>query len=191
MAFGFIGIETITVVAYEAKRPDKDLRQPSKYTIYFAVGLYLLCMFAQCLNVSWTNDRLPTIYGGINVIVERALADSTALENPSSHVVAVIAMFNWGKKTLAGILNAGIIFSVLSAGNTTLYVSSRTLYGMALLVKRPGTLGDFARSFSTVHEKTRVPVQALLTSFGLFFWVPFMSLKKDYKFQYVSIVQTL
>lgn len=187
MAFGYVGIETITVTAFETATPEKDLKWPSKYTVYFAVMIYLLCMFSQCLNVSWTDAHLPTVYDKMNTIFKRA-ENSNDPEDPSSHVLAVIAIFKWGQKGLAGALNGGIIFSILSASNSSLYVASRTLYGMTLHVTGETTLKRFVRTFSKVDQERKVPLQALLLSFAMFFWVPFMSLKKEYKFQYVSTI---
>ncbi|KAL1654225.1 hypothetical protein SLS61_003230 [Didymella pomorum] len=189
MAFGFIGIETVAVTAFEAA--PNHLRRPSKYITYFTAILYLLCMLSQCLNVEWTNDHLPMVYGGVEAVKSAAKRAADDPDNPFSRVLAVIAMFNWNQKIFAGVLNGAIIFSVLSASNTTLYLASRTLYGMALRVKDPTILGKLVHALSTVDSKTGVPLSALLLSWAMFFWIPFMSLKNDYRVQYViEIIQT-
>lgn len=198
MAFGFIGIETIAVTAFEAA-PDA-LKRPSRYITYFTALMYLLCMLSQCFNIQWTDEHLPRVYGGIGedeysnlelcnyydyYFCKRATQDPV---DPSSRVLPVIAMFNWERKDFAGLLNGAIIFSVLSASNTTLYVASRTLYGMALRLESENRLAQFLhKHLSTVDQRTKVPVLALILSWASFFWIPFMSLKRDYTVQYVSL----
>ena len=142
-------------------------------------------MLSQCLNVSWESGDLPSVYGGIGQINKRAQDDS---DRSFSHILAVIALRKWDKKSLDGVLNGAIILSVLSASNTALYISSRTLYGMAYRVKNENMLGKAAQYFAKVDSKTGVPLRALFMSWASFIWVPFVSLGSNNKLQvqYVS-----
>lgn len=181
VAFGFLGIETVSVTAYEA-RSSKSLRFPSQTMAYIVLLLYFLCMLGQCLNVSWTNDHLPLIYGGIG----EGSTDTKDLSNPRSSSLTIIALWIWNKKPLAGFLNGAMIFSVLSSSNTSLYIASRTLYGIAENVPTTSWLGRLLHSFAVVVPKTGVPARALIVSAVAFIWLPFINLKKGYAVQYVS-----
>lgn len=74
----------------------------------------------------------------------------------------VIAIKQSGIKVLPSIINAAIITSALSAGNTYLFISVRTLRGLALTGSAPQIFGR-----TTKHG---VPVYAVLASslLGLF-----------------------
>lgn len=183
VAFGFIGLEAISVTAFEAA--PKSLRGPSRFVAYIASSMYLLCMLSQCLNIPWTNPNLPEIYGGIGKIHKR---DDSGKAGSFSNILAIMAIRQWGKQNLDGFVNGAIIFSVLSASNTALYISSRTLYGMALRVQDSSVLGRTARVFAKVDRKTGVPLRALFLSWASFIWVPFLSLGNNdrLQIQYVS-----
>lgn len=180
IAFGFLGIETVAVTAFEA-RTSHSLRLPSQSIAYIVLLLYFLCLLGQCLNVSWQNGHLPLIYAGIGDDAR----DTKNLKDPTSSSLAIIALWNYGQKGLAGFLNGAMIFSVISAGNTSLYVASRTLYGIARDVPTTNWLGRFLHSFSVVVPKTGVPARALVFSAVAFIWLPFLSLKGGYAVQYV------
>lgn len=139
-------------------------------------------MLGQCLNISYTSDHLPPIYGGIG----DSATNTNEPVNPASDSAAVVALWDWGKKGLAGFLNGATIFSVLSASNTSLYVASRTLYGLALDVPTTSWLGRHLHSFSLVVPQTGVPARALIFSALAFIWLPFLNLRKGYAVQYVS-----
>jgi yeast amino acid transporter len=181
VAFGFLGIESVAVTAFEA-RSSRSLRLPSQTMAYVTLGLYFLCLLGQCLNVSWKSDHLPLIYGGIG----NSNKDTKDLLHPSSSSLTIIALWDWGKKPLAGFINGAMIFSVLSASNTSLYVASRTLYGLALGIPQTSIIGKFLRSFSVVVPQTGVPARALIFSALAFIWLPFINLRSGYAVQYVS-----
>lgn len=185
VSFGFIGLEAIAVTAFEAA--PKSLRWPSRFTAYIASSMYLLCMLSQVLNIEWDNPDLPEAYGGIGRIQKRADNDSSG---SFSNILAIMAMREWGKDSLDGFVNGAIIFSVLSASNTALYVSSRTLYGMALRVQDSSVLGQTARIFAKVDRRTGVPLRALFLSWASFIWVPFLSLSDNDRLQNQYVCQT-
>jgi amino acid transporter len=184
VAFGFIGIESVALTAFEA-RSSKSLRFPSQCITYVTLFLYFLCLFGQCLNVSWTNDHLPFIFSAIG----DSFTDTKDLKEPASSSLTSLALWDWRKKSLAGFLNAALIFSVLSAGNTSLYIASRTLYGIARDVPTNSWIGQRFHSLSIVVHKTGVPARALVFSALSLIWLPFISLKGGYAIQCVSSVQ--
>lgn len=142
--------------------------------------MYLLCMLSQYLNVPWDTPKLPDAYSGIGKITGRA---DDSLENSNSDILAIMAIEIWKKNPLNSVLNGAIIFSVLSASNTSLYIASRTLYGMALRVQDNSILGKAAHAFAKVDPKTGVPLRALFLSWVSFIWVPFLSLGDSGKLQ--------
>lgn len=180
LAFGFLGVESVAMTAFEA-RSSRSLRLPSQTLSYFTLLIYFLCLLGQCLNVPWTNDHLPLVYGGIG----NGFTDTKDLVDPRSSSLTVIALWLWGKKHMAGFLNGAMIFSTLSASNTSLYVASRTLYGLALDIPTTTWLGRFLHSFSVVVPKTGVPARALIMTAFAFFWLPFINLRPGYAVQYV------
>ncbi|KAH3979022.1 hypothetical protein HBI38_092300 [Parastagonospora nodorum] len=189
IAFSFLGIESVAVTAFEA-RSSKSLRLPSQSIAYVALVLYFLCLLGQLLNVSWDNKHLPQIYGGIGNDTQ---GREKPIPEPGSSSMTIIALWAWGAighKALAGFLNGAMIFAVMSAGNTSLYIASRTLYGLARDVPRTTRLGRLANGFSHVVPSTGVPARALLLSAFAFIWLPFVSLKSGYAIQYlIEIVQ--
>jgi amino acid transporter len=182
VAFAFLGIETVAVTAFEA-RSSRSLRLPSQCIAFVTLLLYFLCLLSQCLNISWTNDHLPLIYGGIG---DDRVTDTKDLSNPASTSPTILALWAWNKKSLASFLNGAMIFSVMSASNTSLYVASRTLYGIARDVPTTNWLGRRIHSLSVVVPKTGVPARALVFSAVFCIWLPFISLKGGYAVQYVG-----
>jgi amino acid transporter len=122
------------------------------------------------------------IYSGIG----NGTTDTTDLENPTSSNLTIIALWAQGQKGLAGFLNGAMIFSVISSANTSLYIASRTLYGIARDVPPTNWLGKFLHSFSVLVPKTGVPARALIFSAVAFSWLPFLSLSSGYAVQHVS-----
>ena len=180
IAYGFLGAETMTVTAFEAKDLP-SLRRPSQLIAYFVLAIYLFCVIGEYLNVNWRDQSLPTKYITQNSTVERRQqsgeVDLSDITVPlKSHAVIVIAALRAGQRNMAGFLNGCMIFSALSAANTSLYVASRVLYGMTEKIDRFSNLG-FLNRLGTVWDRTGVPVRALCVSFIAFVWLPFLRLK--------------
>ena len=144
-------------------------------------------MLGQCLNVYWTDDHLPLIYGGIG----NSFTNDQVLVNPNSSSLPVLAFFYWGRKSLAGLINGAMIFSTLSANNTSLYVASRTLYGLTRDVSTEHRLGRYIHKLSAVVKKTGVPAWSVTISAAAFVWLPFLAIPKGYTIQYVGLFSTL
>ena len=125
---------------------------------------------------------MPFIYGGVG--------NGTTAEipsNPPSVNMIINAAYHAGYRDLAGFLNGCFIFSVLSASNTSLYVSSRTLYGMVREMPNSNWLYNKIRWMAKVPKRTGVPAVAILVSAVSFYWLPFLQLKKGYALQDVSL----
>ncbi|PWY70286.1 hypothetical protein BO94DRAFT_268736 [Aspergillus sclerotioniger CBS 115572] len=168
ITYAFQGIEIYAMAAYEAW-DDNSLGWASQYTVYVVVVVYIMCTVGEVLTVD-RNSIFPDL-------------DADRKRGQSSSMV-IIAALNAKDKRLAGFLNGCLFFSVLSAANTSLYVASRTLYGMADKMPR----NWITRSLSTVSKKNQVPVAALLVSMLSFYWVPFLRLKDCYVAEQITEV---
>lgn len=128
--FAVVGPEYISMVAAEAKRPRIYIKTAFK-TIYYRFALFFFGS-ALCVGIVLrSNDRfLGEIHGG-----EAGDAKSTAAASPY-----VIAMQNMGISVLPHIVNALMLTSIFSAGNTYTFCATRTLYGLALEGRAPRIL---------------------------------------------------
>ncbi|TID16437.1 amino acid transporter [Venturia nashicola] len=172
VALSFIGIEIVAVTGFEAKYT-RDLRWPSRYIAWAVSLLYLLCTMGEVLTTSWNNPLLPTIYNGTR-------SNTTQVAKGTSRNIVINATSTYGNSNMASFLNGCLLFSVISSANTSLYVSSRTLYGLAMGVPRTNWVGRQIHRLSLVVPRTGVPGPALVVSAGAFVWLPFLQLKEGY-----------
>ena len=162
----------MTVTAYEA-RDLRSIRRPSQCIAYIILGLYLFCIIGELLNVEWTNSALPEKY--VNPI-RKVTANGDGNGQIGSGAIIVVAAFQAGHKKIAGLLNGCMMFSALSAANSSLYVASRVLYGMTRDIHPDSPMAIF-KGLSSVWSRTGVPIRALWVSFLAFIWLPFLRLK--------------
>ncbi|CAH6723977.1 general amino acid permease Agp2p [[Candida] jaroonii] len=113
-AFCVVGPEYISMVASEAANPRVTMPRAFKTILYRLVIFYVL--------------------GSLSVSVLVAYNDPTLVNAPAAGAAKspyVVAMKNLQIKALPDIVNALIITSAFSAGNSYVYCSSRVLYSMA------------------------------------------------------------
>ncbi|RDH15645.1 amino acid transporter [Aspergillus niger ATCC 13496] len=171
-AYAFQGIEVYAMTAYEA-RDGHALRWPARWTAYAAVVVYIMCTLGEVINVKWNDSALPQLHDGVSN------STLSATSNPgSSSSMIIIAALNANNRSMAGFLNGCLLFSVFSAANTSLYVASRTLWGMAkhFPASSKGQEVWIKRKLAILSEGTKVPVVSLLVSLLAFCWVPFLQL---------------
>ncbi|CAF9911795.1 MAG: hypothetical protein HETSPECPRED_000447 [Heterodermia speciosa] len=173
IAYGFLAIEMIAITAFEA-RDIRSLRRPSQIMAYFVIGIYLFCVIGELLNVSWTNQALPDIYGGSSKDIV-----TTNHVHFRSRAIIIIAAIRGGYTHMPGFLNGCLIFAALSAANTSLYIASRALYGMTRAIN-PWKWFGWLKLLGTVWHKSGVPMWALVASALSFGWLPFLQLKGGY-----------
>ena len=173
IAYGFLGVETIAVTAFEA-RDLMSIRRPSIIIASFVLVIYLFCSIGELLNVNWRDIALPRSFISFSPNIQRR---DLPLKNTGlkSDTVIVIAALRAGDEKIAGFLNGCAIFSALSAADTSLYVSSRVLYGLARRIGSNSRL-SFLRGLGSVWNLTGVPVRALFFSALAFVWLPFLRL---------------
>lgn len=135
----FAGVEMVAITAAEARRPEKAVPIAIRSVFWRILFFYLGTVFFISLNVPYDDPNLLS-------------ASSKAASSPLT-----IALQRGGISAAASVINAFIIVSVLSAGNSSLYVASRTICVMARNSMLPRFMG-------WTTPRSRVPVPALLLS---------------------------
>ncbi|KAK6219059.1 Sphingolipid C9-methyltransferase 1 [Pestalotiopsis sp. IQ-011] len=147
-AFSFIlSPELLTMTAGECEAPRRNIPKASRRFIYRLLAFYVLGTLVIGVTIRFDDGAL------LNAINQSA---SNAAASPY-----VIAIQNAGIPVLNHIMNAVILTSAWSSGNSFLYAASRMLYGMACS-------GDAPKIFSRC-AKSGVPCYAVLASFCLGF----------------------
>jgi len=117
-AFSFLGTEIVALAAGEAENPRRNVPKAIRRVFYRILLFYVGGVIVIGWLVPYNDPRL--------------LGASTAASSPF-----VIAIKNAKIKALPSIVNAVILVSAFSAGNSDLYASSRTLYGLACAGQAP------------------------------------------------------
>ena len=166
------------MTAFEA-RDGHALRWPSRWTTYIVVVVYIMCTLGEIINVKWHDRALPQLHDGVGNGTISSTSPGT------SHSMVIIAALNTNHRRMAGFLNGCLLFSVLSAANTSLYVASRTLWGIAESVPKEHWV---TRQLAILSTGTRVPVVSLLVTLLAFCWVPFLDLAQSSATSQVGIL---
>ncbi|KAK0335575.1 hypothetical protein LTR91_019486 [Friedmanniomyces endolithicus] len=125
-SFTVVGPEYISMVAAEAKRPRIYIKNAFK-TVYWRFGIFFIGGALAVGIVIPYNDK--TLVG---ILAGTSTGAGTAAASPY-----VIAMQNLGIGVLPNIVNALMVTSIFSAGNTYTYCATRSLYGLALEGRAP------------------------------------------------------
>ncbi|KLO19293.1 general amino acid permease 1 [Schizopora paradoxa] len=149
-AFSFQGMELVAVAASETESPRRNISKAVRRVFYRILIFYMLGTLMTGMLVPFNDPNLLHETGN-------------AAESPY-----VIAMTRAGIHTLPGIVNAAILTSAFSAGNSFLFCSSRILYGLALRGQAP-------RIFTYCTNKG-LPIAAIAAS-SLFTFLSFMNVK--------------
>ena len=112
-AFSYGGVEAIAVAAGEAENPRRNIPKATRRVFWRILFFYFLGSLAVGVLVPYTDSRLE-------------LDSGTGSSSPW-----VIAIDRARVHALPSIINAVIITSAASAGNSFLYQGSRYLYGLA------------------------------------------------------------
>jgi len=126
--FSFQGTELVGIAAGESEDPDKNVPRAIKSVFWRIIIFYLGAIFIISALIPFTEAGVTT--SSFTLIFERA-----------------------GIAGAASIMNAVVLTSVLSCGNSGMYAASRMLYAMAREGRAPKT-------FSKVNSKG-VPINAL------------------------------
>jgi amino acid transporter len=166
------------VTAIEARDPPKSLKWPAKSVATILMVAYVLSVMGFYLNVSWQDPSLPSM-----------ISRNAGLTKPGTSII-MIATVNSNIPHAANILNGCLIGTVFSAANTTLYVASRTLFGIARGMDTRGSwCSRQISTFGTTNPKTNVPQRAVLFSVLSVIWIPWIHAGLDFSDQWVRSIK--
>ncbi|SPA40455.1 lysine-specific permease, APC family [Cupriavidus taiwanensis] len=140
--FSFLGTETVGVAAGEAERPAITIPRAIRQTFWRILLFYVLAILVIGVLIPYTDPNL--------------------LRNDVTDVgVSPFALVfrHAGLAFAAGLMNAVVLTALLSAGTSSMYVSTRILYGLAVSRRAPRV---FARL-----TPNGVPFYALLATTGI------------------------
>lgn len=140
--FSFQGTELIGIVAGESKDPRKHVPKAIRQIFWRILLFYVLTIAVIGLAIPYTS---PKLLGGS--IEDVAMSPFTLLFERA------------GISFAASVMNAVILTSVLSAGNSGMYAATRMLWTMAKEGKAP--------AFLTKMNKNGIPVYALCLTAGV------------------------
>ncbi|MCY1293675.1 Lysine-specific permease [compost metagenome] len=139
VGFSFQGTEFVGIAAGEARNPGKNIPRAVRQIFWRILLFYVLTIVVIGLLIPYTDPRL--LQDGLTDI---AISPFTLIFERAEMLGA------------AAVMNAVILTSVLSAGNSGMYASSRMLYSLAVEGKAPAI---FARV-----SKSGTPLWALLAT---------------------------
>ena len=132
-SFTIVGPEYISMVSAEAKRPRIYIKNAFKM-VYLRFGMFFIGgALAVGIVIAYNDPKL--------VSVQTSGDTGTAAASPY-----VIAMNNLKIEGLPHLVNALLVTSIFSAGNTYTYAATRTLYGLALEGRAPKLLRKCTRN---------------------------------------------
>ena len=137
--------------------------------------IYTLGALLVSFDLKWDDVNLPRA----SWLVSQP-ANTGHLLKGTSNSAFIIAGKEAELPGLADFITVGLVVSALTAANTTLYVASRTLFGLTRRVKA-GPDSPLIEKFFSFLGKTnhrKVPMRAILAS-CCFCWVPFLYLSNS------------
>ncbi len=139
--FAYIGFESVSVAAQEARNPRRDIPIGIMGSLFLCTGLYLLMAVVLTGITDWRSLDVP---------------------NPVSFAVGKIAALNW----LVLPIDIGALVGLASVTFIALYGQSRVFYAMARDGFLPGLFSDVHPRFRTPHRGTAATglVAALLAA---------------------------
>lgn len=137
--FSFQGTELVAVAAGEAEDPDRNVPKAIR-TVFFRILLFYIGAIA--------------VIGFLIPFIDPRLLDSA--EDNIAVAPFTLVFDNAGVLAAAAIMNAVILTSILSAGNSGLYASTRMLYALA-------ESGQAPKLFAKLNSRG-VPIPALIAT---------------------------
>lgn len=125
-SFTIAGPDYVSMAAGETENPRKVMPRAYNAVFYRLTAFFVLGSLAVGINVPYNDPELKA-----------AFADGKPGAAASPYVVA---MNRLGIEVLPSIVNAGVLASAFSAGNSYVYCASRSLFGLALEGKAPKVL---------------------------------------------------
>ncbi|PVH13765.1 uncharacterized protein CXQ87_001883 [Candidozyma duobushaemuli] len=173
-AYSYSGTEIVCIAACEAKNPRKALPSATRRVFWRILIFYVIAVFVVSLNIYAGDPRFLRYYSGTTGVNPNTFDDNYAVRyvggnncHLPSQVIGGVANGSQSPWTVAfqsvglcnwsAVQNGFLVFFALSCGNAQLYVSSRTVYSLALQRKAPAILMNCNRF--------GIPYYAVLLSF--------------------------
>ncbi len=150
VGFSFQGTELIGIAAGESEDPAKNIPKAVKQVFWRILLFYVCAIFVIGMLIPYTDPNL--------------------LKNEASDIAVspfTLVFEKAGLAFAAGFMNAVILTSVLSAGNSGMYASSRMLFALAQSGKAPRIFGRLSKNGvprNAVYATTIVAMLCFLTS---------------------------
>lgn len=148
VGFSFQGTELIGIAAGESQDPEKSIPKSIKQVFWRILLFYILTIFVISLIIPYTD---PNLLKG---------DESNLAMSPFTLVFEKA-----GFLSIAAVLNAVILTSVLSAGNSGLYASTRMLYALAKEGKAPRLFAKITRFGVPLYALIATTIVAALCFF--------------------------
>ena len=176
IVLGFLGVESAAVAAFEA-RSHNDIVYPALWVHWIVYAMYFFVTLGIVVSVWWENPELPSIFGN-TIIHGRNLDAVNATSSLPSHNTssATILAMESVNSNLAGFVNACLIFSVMSAGNSAVYYSSRTLWGLTYNLGEQNPISRWFKKLSPLMASSGAPIRTIFFTWAVFFWLPWLQL---------------
>lgn len=179
----------------------RDIARASGLVHWVSVALYLFYNFAIALTVPWDYLDKPSIFALISdpIHFENSTCGNTSLavlvpfcNNTISDTQTNRSSAQYYNPTIASFINGFLLYSVISCGNTALYMASRTLYGLAtshqLSDQSNRAVRTITRVLGYIVTTSGVPMYAVVLSCLMFCWVPLMGFKNNEQWVVVADV---
>ncbi|QNT58881.2 amino acid permease family protein [Neisseria musculi] len=158
--FSFQGTELIGITAGESENPEKSIPKAVKQVFWRILIFYILAILVIGLLIPYTSPQL--LGADVNEIAKSPFT---------------LVFERAGLAFAAAVMNAVILTSILSAGNSGMYASTRMLYAM-------GKDGLAYRIFARTNA-SGVPVMSLLATGIVVLLVFALQLVSDNVYQYI------
>ncbi|CAI4058320.1 hypothetical protein SKDZ_04G3730 [Saccharomyces kudriavzevii ZP591] len=153
--FAFSGVEMTFLASGEAINPRKTIPSATKRTFSIVLIIYVFLIFSVGINIYSGDPRLLSYFPGISEKRYEAIVKGTGMDwrlrtncrggidyrqisvGTGYSSPWVVALQNFGLCTFASAFNAILIFFTATAGISSLFSCSRTLYAMSVQRKAP------------------------------------------------------
>ncbi|CAI6095875.1 unnamed protein product [Clonostachys chloroleuca] len=139
-AFTIVGPEYISMAAAETKHPSVYVKEAYKTVYYRLCFFFVVGALAVSVVVPYDNPTLRDLWFGTGT------GNGSAAGSPY-----VLAMSILGINVLPHIVNALILTSIFSAGNTYCFCACRVLHGLALEGRAPQILARTTKSGTPIY----------------------------------------
>ncbi|MDO4226050.1 MAG: amino acid permease [Neisseria sp.] len=158
--FSFQGTELIGITAGESENPEESIPKAVKQVFWRILIFYILAILVIGLLIPYTSPQL--LGADVNEIAKSPFT---------------LVFERAGLAFAAAVMNAVILTSILSAGNSGMYASTRMLYAM-------GKDGLAYKAFARTSA-AGVPVMSLLATAAVVLLVFTLQLVSDKMYQYI------